>query len=131
METSEPVAADRSRRYRAAETTVASETDLDADNYADALELEVGLDPTNPDTDGDGVADGDEVTIYFTDPYTADPDGDGLVDGEELFATRPIPSSGTRTVTVSGMERQSSSDAGSAIRAPSERSLIGQLPRRI
>jgi hypothetical protein len=75
----------------AAETTVASETDLDADNYADALELEVGLDPTNPDTDGDGVADGDEVTIYFTDPYTADSDGDGLVDGDELFATSTDP----------------------------------------
>jgi hypothetical protein len=92
VETSEPVAADTAAvDPAAAETTVASETDLDADNYADALELEVGLDPTNPDTDGDGVADGDEVTIYFTDPYTADSDGDGLVDGEELFATSTDP----------------------------------------
>ena len=83
----EPVAADTA----AAETTVASETDLDADNYADALELEVGLDPTNPDTDGDGVADGDEVNIYLTDPITGDSDGDGLVDGDELFATSTDP----------------------------------------
>jgi hypothetical protein len=70
---------------------VASETDLDADNYPDAAELEVGLDPTNPDTDGDGVADGDEANIYFTDPFTADSDGDGLVDGDELFATSTDP----------------------------------------
>jgi len=97
VETSEPVAAEpvaadtAAVDPAAAETTVASETDLDADNYADALELEVGLDPTNPDTDGDGVADGDEVNIYLTDPYTADSDGDGLVDGEELFATSTDP----------------------------------------
>jgi len=88
----EPVAADTAAvDTAAAETTVASETDLDADNYADALELEVGLDPSNPDTDGDGVADGDEVNIYLTDPYTADSDGDGLSDGEELFGTLTDP----------------------------------------
>jgi hypothetical protein len=75
----------------AADTAVASDTDLDRDNYIDVLEVEVGLDPDNPDTDGDGVADGDEVTIYFTDPYTWDTDGDGLSDGEELFATTTNP----------------------------------------
>ena len=80
--TSEPVAA---------EAAPASATDLDADNYDDALELEIGLDPTNPDTDGDGVADGDEVTIYGTDPFAWDTDGDGLSDGEELFATQTDP----------------------------------------
>ncbi len=82
VETTEPVTAD---------TTVASETDLDEDNYADALELEIGLDPANPDTDADGVADGDEVTIYFTDPFTRDTDGDNLSDGEELFDIRTDP----------------------------------------
>src|SRR5829696_904575 len=75
-DTTEPVAAD---------TTVATETDLDADNYADALEWDLGLDPTNPDTDGDGVADGDEINIYGTAPTLADTDGDGVLDGEELF----------------------------------------------
>ena len=76
VETTEPVATD---------TTVASAEDSDADNYVDALELEAGLDPYNPDTDGDGVADGDEVNIYFTDPWVWDSDGDGISDGEELF----------------------------------------------
>jgi hypothetical protein len=81
-ETTEPVAAD---------IAVASPEDLDADNYIDALELEVGLDPSNPDSDGDGVADGDEVTIYLTDPFTWDTDGDGASDGEELFGTFTDP----------------------------------------
>src|SRR5687767_11046986 len=61
-DTTEPVAADTA----AVDTTVASTTDADGDNYDDAQELAVGLDPNNPDADGDGVADGDEVTIYFT-----------------------------------------------------------------
>jgi hypothetical protein len=50
------------------DTAVASETDLDADNYPDALELEVGLDPTNVDTDGDGVSDGGELFDRRSDP---------------------------------------------------------------
>ena len=76
VESSEPVAAD---------TTVATASDLDADNMADELEWELGLDPSNADSDGDGVADGDEPTIYGTDPTLYDTDGDGLSDGEELF----------------------------------------------
>jgi hypothetical protein len=75
----------------AADTAPVSAADSDGDNYVDAQELEVGLDPTNPDSDGDGVADGDEVTIYGTDPYTWDSDGDGIADGDELFNTRTDP----------------------------------------
>jgi hypothetical protein len=75
----------------ATDTAVASETDLDADNYPDALEVEVGLDPRNPDTDGDGVADGDEGNLYGTDPFSSDTDGDGLSDGEELFGLGTDP----------------------------------------
>ena len=75
----------------AADTTVASAEDSDADNYLDVLELEIGLDPSNPDSDGDGVADGDEVNIYLTDPFTWDTDGDGIADGEELFGILSNP----------------------------------------
>jgi hypothetical protein len=74
-----------------ADTAVASVEDSDGDNYLDAAELEVGLDPGDPDTDDDGAADGDEVNIYFTDPFTPDSDGDGLTDGVELFDTRTDP----------------------------------------
>jgi hypothetical protein len=78
----------------APETTdraVATATDQDADNEADELEPGLGLDPTNPDTDGDHVADGDEPRLYGTDPTRADTDGDGVSDGEELFATHTDP----------------------------------------
>ncbi len=68
-----------------AEMAVATAADQDADNYADELEPGLGLDPTNPDTDADGVADGDEINLYGTDPLAADTDGDGVFDGEELF----------------------------------------------
>jgi len=74
-----------------ADTAVASETDLDADNYPDTLELDVGLDPNTIDTDGDGVADGDEGHIYGTDPTVFDTDGDGVSDGGELFELRTDP----------------------------------------
>jgi len=73
------------------DTAVASDTDLDADNYPDAQEVELGLDPTNVDTDGDGVADGDEGNIYGTDPTVFDTDGDGVSDGAELFDRRTDP----------------------------------------
>jgi hypothetical protein len=69
----------------AADTAVASSTDRDADNAPDDQEPGLGLDPTNPDTDADGVADGDEPNIYGTDPLNWDTDGDGASDGEELF----------------------------------------------
>jgi hypothetical protein len=71
--------------------TVATAEDRDADNYPDALEIEAGLDPTNPDTDGDGVADGDEFTLYSTYPLSWDTDGDGISDGEELFWLKTDP----------------------------------------
>ena len=82
VETVEPVAAD---------VAIASETDLDEDNYPDALEAELGLDPYSIDTDGDGVADGDEITIYTTEPTVFDTDGDGLSDGQDLFDSRTDP----------------------------------------
>jgi hypothetical protein len=73
------------------DSAVATATDLDADNYPDDFEWELGLDPNNADTDGDGVADGDELNIYGTDPLNWDTDGDGVGDGEELFGILTDP----------------------------------------
>ena len=73
------------------DTAVASAADQDADNAPDELEPGLGLDPTNPDTDGDGVADGDEPNLYGTDPLNRDTDGDGVSDGEELFGIYTDP----------------------------------------
>jgi hypothetical protein len=86
--TSEPVSNAGALIIDTAATTAA---DLDADNYPDGAELMAGLDPVNPDTDADGVADGDEGTLYGTDPLTGDTDGDGLSDGDELFAAGSDP----------------------------------------
>jgi hypothetical protein len=86
-----PVVAEPAPETVPADTAVATETDLDADNYADALEWDLGLDPNNADTDADGVADGDEITLYGTEPTVADTDGDGVLDGEELFGITTDP----------------------------------------
>ncbi|MBU0664798.1 MAG: thrombospondin type 3 repeat-containing protein [Proteobacteria bacterium] len=40
--------------------------------------------PANQDSDGDGVTDTNEITIYGTHPYKADSDDDGVNDKEEL-----------------------------------------------
>lgn len=47
--------------------------------------------PVATDTDGDGVADSDEVELYGTDPGNWDTDGDGLSDSEELFVAGTDP----------------------------------------
>lgn len=47
-----------------------------------------GTDPCSPDTDGDGLLDGEEVA-RGTDPHGADTDGDGVSDFDELRAVPP------------------------------------------
>jgi len=67
-------------------------TDKDNDGLTRCEEEELGTDPRNPDTDGDGLKDGAEVKQYKTDPRNADTDGDGLNDGEEVlkYMTNPL-----------------------------------------
>ncbi len=48
-------------------------------------------DPNNPDTDGDGLKDGDEAKFYKTDPARVDTDGDTLSDFEEIRRWRTNP----------------------------------------
>jgi hypothetical protein len=64
--------------------TNAAEIDRDTDKLSDAQELEIGTDPFLVDSDGDGLADGDETGFYGTDPLVADTDDDGLEDQEEV-----------------------------------------------
>jgi len=42
--------------------------DTDRDRLPDSVELEIGTNPDDPDTDGDGVPDGQELLIDGTDP---------------------------------------------------------------
>src|SRR5215212_2294357 len=70
----------------ATDTAVASATDQDADNAPDELEPGLGLDPRNPDTDRDGVADGEELFGVHTDPLVRD-DGSG----QDAASTAEVP----------------------------------------
>jgi hypothetical protein len=59
--------------------------DYDNDGLSNWGEYLIGTDPTNPDTDGDGLSDGDEVKLYLSDPRKVDTDGDGLTDYAEVM----------------------------------------------
>uniref|UniRef100_UPI0034A51F3B cellulose binding domain-containing protein n=1 Tax=Ruminococcus sp. RTP21198st1_G1_RTP21198_201120 TaxID=3141601 RepID=UPI0034A51F3B len=60
-----------------------ADADPDEDGLTNAQEIELGTDPQNDDTDGDGLKGGEEVNDYHTDPLNPDTDRDGLPDGDE------------------------------------------------
>lgn len=58
--------------------------DTDNDGLSGDQEDLLGTDPSNPDTDGDRLTDGQEVNVHHTDPLEADSDEDGVSDNEEV-----------------------------------------------
>ena len=75
--------------------------DSDGDGLSDALEMAVGTDPLDVDSDNDSLTDYQEVawdgngadysTVGDTDPLNSDSDGDGVIDGtESLAGTDPL-----------------------------------------
>ncbi|MCG8407758.1 MAG: Ig-like domain-containing protein [Phycisphaerales bacterium] len=76
--------------------------DDDNDCIPNGLEISLGLDPTNPDSDGDDIPDGEEdldgdgltncaEVLAGTDLLLQDSDGDGISDGAELeIGTDPV-----------------------------------------
>ena len=66
-------------------------SDKDGDGLTKSQEKEIGTDPNNPDTDGDGLNDGEEFKTYFTAPLNPDTDGDNLKDGEEVRTYKTDP----------------------------------------
>ncbi|MBN1633411.1 MAG: OmpA family protein [Ignavibacteria bacterium] len=68
------------------------DADDDKDGLLTSYEEKIGTDPYNPDTDGDGLKDGQEVKTYGTDPLNKDSDNDGLTDYEEVmkYTTNPM-----------------------------------------
>lgn len=65
--------------------------DDDGDGLSNAQEQQLGTNPDNPDTDGDGLNDGQEVNQFGTNPKQQDTDGDTLPDGAEVnqYGTSP------------------------------------------
>ena len=66
-------------------------SDDDMDGLIQKEEKLLGTDPKNPDTDGDGLKDGEEVNKYKADPLKTDTDGDGLGDGDEVMKYKTDP----------------------------------------
>lgn len=69
---------------------------------------------TNRDTDGDGLTDNEEVSLYNTSPYLPDTDGDGVSDREEI-------EKGTDPLCAPGGE----CDANSLIASPESTPSLG------
>jgi hypothetical protein len=61
-----------------------ADQDPDRDGLTNLQEFQLGTNPINPDTDSDGLSDGDEVNKYHTNPLLADTDGDRIPDGIEI-----------------------------------------------
>lgn len=67
-------------------------TDTDGDGLLDTDEQTIyKTDHRNKDTDGDKLIDGDEVKTYKTDPLNKDTDGDRLIDGDEVLTHKTNP----------------------------------------
>jgi hypothetical protein len=67
------------------DTPTQQDTPSDSDSLSYQREQELGTDPSERDTDGDGLKDGREVNKWETDPTEPDTDGDGIRDGKETF----------------------------------------------
>jgi Bacterial TSP3 repeat len=58
--------------------------DPDNDGLLNIEEYNFQTDPLSPDTDNDGISDGDETKVYYTDPTRKDSDNDTYEDGDEI-----------------------------------------------
>jgi hypothetical protein len=65
--------------------------DTDGDGLSNDQEAALQTDPTQPDTDADGLRDGEEVSNFLTSPLAPDSDNDGLKDGDEVQRYRTDP----------------------------------------
>jgi len=82
--------------------------DLDKDGLDDKLEIASCLDATRPDTDGDGLLDGQEYGVNsnystITDPCLSDTDRDNIPDSFELDnSSNPLIADAGHTANVTG-----------------------------
>ncbi|HIE24607.1 MAG TPA: hypothetical protein EYP74_01260 [Anaerolineales bacterium] len=87
----ESISATQTASYNQTQAVIIGGEDIDGDGLLNSEEIQLGTDPQNPDTDGDGLGDGDEVKNYSTEPLNTDTDGDGLSDGDEVFTYKTNP----------------------------------------
>ena len=79
--------------------------DLDGDGLNNLDEYNLNTDVQDPDTDQDGLTDGDEVHVYFSNPRDRDTDDDTLLDGDEVAAgTDPAVDSRTEDNDGDGID---------------------------
>jgi len=111
------VAAEVAAQTAAVQATSAALTaialgDDDGDGLSNAKEAELGTSPTNPDTDQDGLTDGQEVNEFGTDPKKNDTDGDNLLDGAEVnqYHTNPTKPDTDGDGLLDGVEVAEGSD---------------------
>lgn len=102
--------------------------DTDGDGLEEGDEISLyGTNPALADTDADGLQDGDEILQYFTDPKSPDTDGDGLKDGAEVttYQTDPLVADTDADGFSDGMEAQQGSDPNNFENYPDNLALIG------
>jgi Bacterial TSP3 repeat len=72
-------------------TTVCSnDSDPDNDGLKNIYEFQFGTDPNFPDTDRDGLGDGDELLVYYTDPTNKDSTSNGVSDSDKLITCKNL-----------------------------------------
>lgn len=85
------VGATQTAIYNMTQAAIIGQEDTDGDGLINSVEIEIGTDPLNPDTDRDELLDGEEVNSLGTNPLNSDTDGDGLSDGEEVIRRSTDP----------------------------------------
>lgn len=89
--------------------------DSDNDGLINLQEYLNGGDPFNPDSDNDGVNDGDEFFIYRTNLNEADSDNDGISDGYEVNnGLNPLVDDSRRDLDTDGLSNIEESQINTA-----------------
>jgi hypothetical protein len=77
--------------FELTQAVLSGEGDSDSDGLINSEEIRIGTDPLKPDTDEDGLLDGEEASTYTTNPLVPDTDNDGLRDGDEVKIYKTDP----------------------------------------
>lgn len=79
--------------------------DTDGDGIIDSKEISIYLTDSNDnDTDNDGLSDGEEINTYFTNPNELDSDEDSIPDGWEVFyGLNPLFDDSSRDIDNDGL----------------------------